>query len=236
MGEAVPHAGKFLPGQLRGGGGDLGGEVPDCLADLHQPCPHGVEDQTVAERILGRSALEVGVYRIAGDQDVPEAADGRSAHSVTASRSTFARTSGLSPSSGTRSTGAPTRVQPGEPDQADAPVQMHENVDVAVRPVLAAGGAAEQAQVADAVPRGDLADPLLAAPQDATAGRRRKSRTDALRGSSCSRRSAPVASTSRDSVLRGQVVELPDRPDDGDEAPFGSRIGACSASQATWPR
>lgn len=54
-------------------------------------------------------------------------------------------------------------LQSGQPDETQASIQVHEEIDVALRPVVAAGGAAEQAEVGDAVPRRGVAKLLPAA-------------------------------------------------------------------------
>jgi len=65
-------------------------------------------------------------------------------------------------------------LESGQPDDAQPAVEVYEKVDVAVGPVFPARGAAEQSQVADAVPGRRLTQPLLVAADELRPRRGRK--------------------------------------------------------------
>ena len=73
--QPVPHTRDLPPRHLRLRGGGGGRQILDGLADLHQPRAYRVEDQTVAERVIYRSAGQMTVDCLTGDEDVMEATD-----------------------------------------------------------------------------------------------------------------------------------------------------------------
>lgn len=83
-GEPVAHTGDLRPWQRSFGGEELVWEGLDRFADLDEPHPYCVEDESIAEI----TPLEMGTNRLYGDHDVFKAPTVPTAHRATASART----------------------------------------------------------------------------------------------------------------------------------------------------
>ncbi len=130
------------PGQHLGGQGLYG------FADFQQPDADSVEYQAVGQI----TSMQVGAGGIDGSLDVGQSLPLPVRHSATRSRSARARTTGLRSLAATRSILAPRMASRSawtraKAEQAQVRRQVHEQIDVAIGPVLATGHTAEDPQV-----------------------------------------------------------------------------------------
>src|SRR4051794_14297263 len=102
MREMVAHPGDLAPRDAWLVGEPPLGKGLDRFADLEESDPHGIEDQTIREV----AATNMGTNGLDRGDDIGEALLVAVGHSGTRSLPTRLATSGLSPSAGTRSTGA----------------------------------------------------------------------------------------------------------------------------------
>src|SRR5580704_9032443 len=105
MGKTVAHPGDLGPRQVRLVVQQLGGQPLHRLADLDEPNPDGIEDQTVGDV----PTYKMSTDRIDRGKDVLESLPITAAHRFRASESTSASSPSLRSDAGTRSTGAPSR-------------------------------------------------------------------------------------------------------------------------------